>query len=123
MHDRGTCMVGGMHNREHAWHGVCMAGGHVWWGGGMCSRGRHAWMGACMVGGMHGKGDVAGGMHGRGACVAGEMCMAGGCGWQGGIRGRRACMVGGMHGREGVHGRGCACHTCPPVNRMTDRHV
>ena len=39
--------------------GVCIAGGHAWWGG-MCSR-EHSW---------------PGGMCGRGACVAGETATA-----------------------------------------------
>ena len=38
----------------------------------MCGMG-HAWQGACMVGGMHSSG----------ACMAGEVCMAGG------VHGRR----------------------------------
>ena len=54
----GTCMTGGMHRREHAWHGVYMAGdmhgrGCAWQEG-------HAWHGC---------------MHGRGACMVGAgMC-------------------------------------------------
>ena len=50
-------MTGGMHDRGHAWQGVCMAGG-------MYSRG-HAWWGMCMAGGMHGGGE-GGCMHDRG---------------------------------------------------------
>ena len=46
-HGEGACMVKGMcMERNHTWQGVCMAGGHVWWGG------------ACMVGGMHGRGHA-----------------------------------------------------------------
>ena len=38
---------GGVHGRGHAWQGVCMVGGHVWWG--------HAWQEktAIAAGSMH----------------------------------------------------------------------
>ena len=50
-------------------------------------------------------------------CAWQEACMVGGCAWQG------ACMAGG-HAWQGtcmaggMHGRGHACHTCPPCNTM-----
>ena len=69
---------------------VCMAGGHVWWGG-MCGEG-----GAYMAGGMHGM-CGRGGMHGRGD-ICGRGCVWWGHAWQGD-----------MHGSGGMRGREWAC--------------
>ena len=50
MRGRGACMVGGVHDRGHAWQGVaCMAGVCVWQGG-MHGRGHVRW-GVCIAGG------------------------------------------------------------------------
>ena len=71
---------------------VCVCPRGDAWRGGMCGGG-HAWREVCMAGGCAWQGAyVAGGVHGRGACVAGGMCD-----------------------RGGMHGRGCAYHTCPPM--------
>ena len=47
--------------------GACVARRRCAW------QGEHVWWGACMVEGMYGK----------------EVCMAGGCAWQGGVRDSR----------------------------------
>ena len=51
-------MVGGMHSRGHAWWGGMHDRGHVWQrgmhGGSVCG-GEHAWQGVCMAGGVHGR--------------------------------------------------------------------
>ena len=66
---KGACMAGGMHGR-----------------------------GACMTGGVHGwRAYMVGGMHGRRHLWQGA-CMAGGCAWLGGMRGRGMC-VGGHAGQ------------------------
>ena len=62
VHGSGTCMIGGMRDRGHAWEGVCMAGGMHSWG--------PVWQGACVAGGMCG-GVVCVVV---GACVVGGMC-------------------------------------------------
>ena len=59
----GVCVAGG-----HAWWGVCMVGVCAWWGG-------HVWQG---VGGMCGRGGMHGGRH----AWWGGACMAGGRAWQ-----------------------------------------
>ena len=88
-----------------AWWWACMGGGGS---RGACMAGRYAWQevihgmhgrGACMVGGMHGRGVCGRGqggghvwqggqLHGRRACMAGFVCVCGGCAWQGGMHGR-----------------------------------
>ena len=72
--------------------------------GGICDRG------TCMAGGC-----MVGGHAWQGVCVAGGSCMVGGM-HVGGHAWWGACMLGGMHGR-GMHGRGHACHACPPALR------
>ena len=55
--------------------GVCMAGGHAWWG-------------ACMVRGVHG----------RGVCVAGRMCDRRACMAEGvHVAGETTTAAGGTH--------------------------
>ena len=84
----------GMHGRECAWQGVCVAGG-------MRGRGR-AWQAVCMAGGMHGSGVcVVGGVHGRGVHSRGHAwrgaCVAGGAMCDRGLAWRGACVAGSMH--------------------------
>ena len=86
-------MAGG----RHVWRG-CVHGTGAWMARGTWMAGGHVWQGACVAGGMCGRGLHGRGVHGRGACMA-----------EGGMCGRR-CMAG-----------GCACHACPPMDRMTDK--
>ena len=43
-----ACVKNSVHRVEHAWQGVCTAGGHAWQGA--CMAGGHAWRGGCVVG-------------------------------------------------------------------------
>ena len=47
VHDRGACVVGGMHGGGHAWQGACMAGGMH--GGGQVCEWTGGWEVACMA--------------------------------------------------------------------------